>query len=43
MGIEERVGTLAPGMDGDVLLLDGPPLDASTSVERVWVAGEEVR
>lgn len=43
MGIEGRVGALAPGLDGDVLLLDGPPLDASTSVERVWVAGEEVR
>jgi imidazolonepropionase-like amidohydrolase len=43
LGIGERVGKLAPGLDGDVLLLDGPPLEASTSVLRVWVAGEEVR
>ena len=43
MGIEGRVGTLAPGKDGDVLLLDGAPLDGATSVDRVWVAGEEVR
>jgi imidazolonepropionase-like amidohydrolase len=41
--IEDRVGVLAPGRDGDVLLLDGPPLEPSTSVLRAWVAGEEVR
>jgi imidazolonepropionase-like amidohydrolase len=41
--IEDRVGLLAPGRDGDVLLLDGPPLEPRTSVLRAWVAGEEVR
>ena len=43
MGIDDSVGTLAAGKDGDVLLLDGPPLDPATSVLRVWVAGEEVQ
>lgn len=37
-----RVGKLAPGLDGDVLLLDGPPLDPRTRVLRAWVGGEEV-
>lgn len=41
--IDERVGRLAPGLDGDVALLDGSPLDVSTRVVRVWVGGEEVR
>jgi len=40
--IEDRVGRLAAGLDGDVLLLDGPPLEPATSVLRVWVAGKEV-
>jgi imidazolonepropionase-like amidohydrolase len=43
MGIDDRVGRLAVGLDGDVLLLDGPPLDPSTSVLRAWVSGDEVR
>jgi imidazolonepropionase-like amidohydrolase len=43
MGIDDRVGRLAVGLDGDVLLLDGAPLDPATSVLRAWVGGEEVR
>ncbi|HEX6881888.1 MAG TPA: amidohydrolase family protein [Planctomycetota bacterium] len=42
LAIDGRVGRLAPGLDADVLLLDGPPLDPATSVLRAWVAGEEV-
>ena len=42
-GIEDRVGRLRQGLDADVLLLDGSPLDVSTSVLRVWVAGTEIR
>ncbi|MFN0241582.1 MAG: amidohydrolase family protein [Planctomycetota bacterium] len=41
--IDERVGRLQPGMDADVLLLDGEPLAGATSVTRVWVNGREVR
>lgn len=43
LGIHSRVGKLAVGMDADVLLLDGPPMEPATSVMRVWVAGQEVR
>lgn len=42
MAMDERVGRLARGLDADVLLLDGPPLDPGTSVLRTWVNGEEV-
>ncbi len=42
-GIQARVGRLATGLDGDVLVLDGPPLEPSTSVLRAFVSGEEVR
>lgn len=42
-GIADRVGRLVPGLDGDVVLLDGSPLDPSSSVLRVWVQGREVR
>jgi len=38
-----HVGKLATGLDADVLLLDGPPVDPATSVRRVWVNGREVR
>ena len=41
--VESRVGLLAPGLDADVLLLDGSPLEVSTSVIRSWVSGREVR
>ncbi len=43
LSIDDRVGRLAPALDGDVLLLDGPPLAGATSVQRVWVSGREVR
>lgn len=43
LAIDDRVGLLAPGMDADILLLDGSPLSPASSVQRVWVAGREVR
>ncbi|MDP6989031.1 MAG: amidohydrolase family protein [Planctomycetota bacterium] len=42
MDIDDRVGRLAAGLDADVLLLDGSPLELDTSIERVWVAGREI-
>jgi hypothetical protein len=42
MSIDRRVGRLAAGLDADVLLLDGAPLEPGTSVLRAWVNGEEV-
>lgn len=43
LAIDHRVGRIAPGLDADLLLLDGDPLELSTRVLRVWVGGEEVR
>jgi imidazolonepropionase-like amidohydrolase len=42
MLIGDQVGRLEAGLDADVLLLDGPPLDPATSVLRTWVNGQEV-
>lgn len=42
LGVADRVGSLEPGKDGDVIVLDGPPLSVTTWVERVFVNGTEV-
>jgi imidazolonepropionase-like amidohydrolase len=41
-GIETRVGSLEPGKDADVVILDGDPLDPRCAVERVYIEGREV-
>jgi imidazolonepropionase-like amidohydrolase len=43
MSVGHRVGRLATGLDGDVLVLDGPPLEPSTRVVRAFVNGDEVK
>ncbi|MGD0152473.1 MAG: amidohydrolase [Thermacetogeniaceae bacterium] len=40
LGIADRVGSLAPGKDADVVVLTGHPLDWRTRVELVLVNGE---
>jgi imidazolonepropionase-like amidohydrolase len=42
MGLDDRVGALAPGLDADVVLWSGDPLDVMSRALRVWVNGEEV-
>ena len=42
MAINDAVGTLETGMGGDVVVLDGPPLDPASAVLQVFVAGSEV-
>ncbi len=41
--IEDRVGTLEAGMDADIVILDGNPMEISSSILRVFVNGKEVR
>jgi len=41
--LDDRIGFLRAGFDADVLLLDGSPLDMSSTIQRVWVNGEEIR
>jgi imidazolonepropionase-like amidohydrolase len=43
LGIDARVGSLAPGKDADVVVLSAHPLDvANARVERVLIEGESV-
>ncbi|MEW6252516.1 MAG: amidohydrolase family protein, partial [Planctomycetota bacterium] len=42
LGVAERVGSLAPGRDADLLVLTGEPLDINAWVESVYVGGELV-
>ncbi len=39
LGVGDRVGSLKPGKDADVIILDGPPLGLNTWVERVYIGG----
>lgn len=42
MGISDRVGVLRPGLDGDVVVWDGDPLDVMSRAVRVFVGGVDV-
>lgn len=42
LGVDDRVGSLEVGKDGDVVVLDGPPLSVTSWVVRVFVGGREV-
>jgi len=41
-GVEDRVGSLEPGKDADVLVITGDPADPRTSVELVLIEGRAV-
>lgn len=38
-GIDDRVGSLEPGKDADLVVRRGDPLDPRAAVERVWIDG----
>ena len=42
MGLDDRVGALRPGMDGDVVLWSGDPLDVMSRALRVFIGGRQV-
>jgi len=42
LGLEDRLGSLEPGKDANILVLSGDPLDIETWVENVFVQGVEV-
>jgi imidazolonepropionase-like amidohydrolase len=42
VGIDDRVGALAAGRDGDIVLWSGDPLEVASVAERVLIAGREV-
>ncbi len=39
LGVEEQVGTLAPGKMGDLVLWNGNPFSVYAHAERVWIDG----
>ncbi|PRX50198.1 imidazolonepropionase-like amidohydrolase [Prauserella shujinwangii] len=42
LGLDDRVGALRPGLDADVVLWSGDPLDVMNRALRVFVRGREV-
>ncbi|HEY5221803.1 MAG TPA: amidohydrolase [Microbacteriaceae bacterium] len=42
LGLDDRVGSLRVGLDGDVVVWSGDPLDVNARAERVFIAGVEV-
>jgi imidazolonepropionase-like amidohydrolase len=38
-GIDDRVGSLEPGKDADLVARQGDPLDPRSAVDRVWIDG----
>ncbi len=41
-GVDERLGSLEPGKDGDLVIWSGDPLDVLSRVERALIDGSEV-
>lgn len=42
MGMESRLGSLEPGKEADLVIMDGHPFDTRTRVIKVFVAGKKV-
>lgn len=42
LGLAERIGSLEPGKDADLVVLSGEPFDVDTQVLETWVEGERV-
>ncbi|MEX0723119.1 MAG: amidohydrolase family protein [Gracilimonas sp.] len=42
MDIDDRVGTLENGKDGDFIILDGDPFSVYTHVKETWIEGQKV-
>ncbi|MGE0001905.1 MAG: amidohydrolase family protein [Fimbriimonadaceae bacterium] len=42
LGIEGRLGSIQPGLDGTVILTDGEIIETKTKVLRAWIQGREV-
>jgi imidazolonepropionase-like amidohydrolase len=42
LGLDQRIGSLAPGKDADFILLSGDPLSVYTHVEQTWIEGKKV-
>ena len=43
LGIADRVGSLTPGKDADIVIMSGHPINALSRVKDVFIAGESVK
>ena len=41
LGVDDRLGSLEPGKNATLFVANGDPLEVFTSIERVWIDGEE--
>lgn len=41
-GVDDRLGSLTVGKDGDIVVLSGHPFDFKSRVQHVWIDGQEV-
>jgi imidazolonepropionase-like amidohydrolase len=41
-GIDDRLGSLEPGKDADLVIWSGDPLDVLSRVERAFIGGAEI-
>jgi imidazolonepropionase-like amidohydrolase len=42
LGIDDRMGAIMPGLDGTLILTDGPITETSTRVLQAWIQGRDV-
>jgi imidazolonepropionase-like amidohydrolase len=42
MGVADRLGSLEPGKDADIVIWSGDPLDVMSRAERAFIGGQEV-
>jgi imidazolonepropionase-like amidohydrolase len=42
IGVADRLGSLAPGKDGDLVIWSGDPLDVMSRAEAAYIAGREI-
>ncbi len=41
-GVADRLGSIDPGKDATLILVDGDPLEVTTQVHRAWISGHDV-
>ncbi len=41
LGVADQLGSLEPGKRASLFVADGDPLEVTTSIERVWIDGQE--
>jgi imidazolonepropionase-like amidohydrolase len=42
LGLDDRIGALAPGLDADIVIWSGDPIDVPSRAEQVFIAGVSV-